>query len=58
MEDGRGKHQIKKKEVNIKKVKDWLKSNPEGFIKDCCNETDLSYLTVRKHIDYLEDCSK
>ena len=48
---GPGKHKKIEMRENIKKVRKWFESNPESTIKDCCDGTGLSHVTVRKHIN-------
>lgn len=49
--DGRGRNTKKMGEKNRLNVKAWFKKNPGSTINECCNGLNLTYKTVRGHID-------
>lgn len=49
IEDGRGKHMKEIHAKNRATIVDWFKKNT-GSMKDCSNETGISYMTVRTHV--------
>ncbi len=46
-----GKHRILVAEENRAKVKTFFADNPDCSIADCQRQLNLTYITVRKHID-------
>lgn len=52
--DGRGEKNKRIKLKNIEAVKTFFKKNPDTTIKECCEQTGLSYPTVRRHLNSLE----
>ena len=52
--DGRGQKQKEAAKANQRIVKEWFDSNPDSTIKECCNAVNLTYKTVRKHIDSIQ----
>jgi predicted HTH transcriptional regulator len=50
MEEHRGRHRVELFKKNRELVREWLKENPSGTMKDCSVDLKLSYLTTRQHI--------
>lgn len=52
--DGRGQNQKEAAMVNQKIIKEWFAKNPNSTIKECCDAVNLTYKTVRKHINSIK----
>lgn len=53
IKDGRGESGRQIAKENLKKIKDFFAEKPNATVTECCRELNLSYLTVRKHINKL-----
>ena len=51
MKAGRGEYKKEISRKNREIIRAWLKKNPEKTATDCKNDTGFSYVTVRRHID-------
>ena len=54
MKAGRGEFKKEVSRKNREIIREWLKKNPEGTFTDCKKATGFSHITVKKHIDAIE----
>ena len=55
LKEGRGAYGARKKEMNIKKIKYFIKNNPSATKKDLKDSTGLSWTTVLKHLKSISE---
>jgi hypothetical protein len=54
MKDGRGQHMAKRALETRRKIKEYMKSNPDALKLDVCKAVGITYLTLRKHVEAIE----
>ena len=54
MKAGRGDFKKEVSRKNREIIRAWLKKNPDKTVTDCKNDTGLSYVTVRRHIEAIK----
>jgi len=52
--DGRKKRQAAIKAKNRETIVKWIDKHPGSSISECCNGVNMSYQTVRNHINEIE----
>ena len=55
MKDHRGEHRRRLASENHTAIKEWFDKNPDGMMKDCCRDLELSHVTVGKYVKVIRD---
>lgn len=51
LNDGRGKNKVEQAKRNRSLVREFFENNPGSTLTDCQRNLNLSYTTVRRHLD-------
>ena len=54
LKNGRGQHMKKILESNREAVRKFLSTSENPTLKDVCENTGLSYITARKHVNAIQ----